>query len=392
LSVESNRGLDRIALNETTMANDLARADYRTGMIGKWHNGLHDLRFLPRARGFQHFVGFCNGGMGYYDWILERNGAVEQSDGRYLTDVFTEEAVAFIERQENDPFFLYLAYNAPHAPLEAPGERVRPYLEKTDLNPGVATLYAMVEQMDAGIGRILDSLDRSGMAENTIVVLTSDNGPWLGSDSCAGIQHPMMRTNGPFRGMKQDVLEGGIRVPCIVRWPAGLPEGTVGNAVTRFLDWRPSFNEVAGTVTTSPHPLDGGILWPLLRGESTEAAEITCWQYNRYDSVGGCNGAVREGDWKLYWPRIPEAMEKLDSDNSRYYELFHRPHYLSDIANPRVNRQLSPARPPELYNLAEDPGESRNLANDHPERTARLQTILKRWFDQVNGDRFEDGK
>ena len=129
LSVESNRGLDRIGLKERTMGDVFAAAGYATGMVGKWHNGLHDPRHHPNARGFAEFAGFLNGGMDYYNWILDRNGAPWFADGRYLTDVFTDEAEAFVERHSREPFFLLLSYNCPHAPLQAPPEAVSPYLE-----------------------------------------------------------------------------------------------------------------------------------------------------------------------------------------------------------------------------------------------------------------------
>ena len=119
LSVESNRGLDRISLREMTIADAFQQAGYITGMVGKWHNGLHDMRYHPNNRGFGEFCGFLNGGMNYWDWLIEYNGQPQNSDGTYLTDKFTNEAVDFINRHKNEQFFLYLAYNAPHAPLEA---------------------------------------------------------------------------------------------------------------------------------------------------------------------------------------------------------------------------------------------------------------------------------
>ncbi len=267
LSVESNRGLDRIALRETTIAEVFKAAGYATGMIGKWHNGLHDMRYHPNQRGFDEFCGFLNGGMDYWDWIIETNSQPQRSDGTYLTDHFTHEAVQFIERHRQNPFFLYLAYNAPHSPLEAPDDLVNAYIESGQLNTAVSTLYAMIERMDAGIGRVLDALELHGLADNTLVLFTSDNGPWLGNDKIGGDSFSMQRFNGPFRGMKQDVLEGGIRVPAILRWHDGLPSGEEYHDMIHFTDWLPTLAQACGIDRQSDLPLDGINQLFTLRGE-----------------------------------------------------------------------------------------------------------------------------
>ena len=384
--MESNRGLDRIQLSERTLGDAFLAAGYSTGMVGKWHNGLFDMRHHPNSRGFQEFAGFLNGGMGYYDWILDYNGTARHADGRYLTDVFTDEAVAFIERHRRDPFLLYLAYNAPHSPLEAPADTVRRYQEAGGANPAVATLYAMVEEMDRGVGRLLDALENRGLAENTVVVFSSDNGPWLGNDRLGGQVHSMRRYNGPFRGMKQDVLEGGIRVPAIVRWPAGLPTGTECRHMVHFCDWLPTLVQAASGKSVGLPP-DGVDQLPALRGGAQRAEPKRFWQFNRYDPVPHCNLAMRDGDWKLYWPRIPEAMVKLQSDNGPYRRLFHEPHTEMPIDNPPVERTLSPPGDPELYHLGPDPRESQDLAQQHPARLARMIREAENWFDQVEGER-----
>lgn len=386
LSVESNRGLDRIHLGEQTIADAFLAAGYSTGLVGKWHNGLFDMGYHPNSRGFQEFAGFLNGGMGYYDWVLDYNGSPRRTDGRYLTDVFTDEAVAFVERHRRDPFFLYLAYNAPHSPLEAPADTVRRCREPGGTNPAVATLYAMVEEMDRGIGRLLDTLRSLGLEENTIVVFSSDNGPWLGNDRLRGERYSMERYNGPFRGMKQDVLEGGIRVPAIIRWPAGLAAGTECRHMIHFCDWLPT---LVPTATRGPDtlPLDGVDQLPALRGEKEPPAPKRFWQFNRYDPVPHCNLAMRDGDWKLYWPRIPEAMVKLQSDNEPYRRLFHQPHAEMPIDNPPLERTLSPAGAPELYHLGRDPEEAQDLAQQQPARLSRMVREAENWFDQVEHER-----
>lgn len=389
LSVESNRGLDRIALRERTVADCFKRAGYATGMVGKWHNGLHDLRHHPNSRGFDEFLGFLNGGMGYWDWIIEANGQPQRSDGRYLTDVFTGGAVDFVQHHQQEPFFLYIAYNAPHAPLEAPAAEVADLQGAGGINDAVATLYAMIHRMDSGIGRILDALTETDQAENTIVLFTSDNGPWLGNDTLAGERFSMARYNGPFRGMKQDVLEGGIRVPAIIRWPTGLPAGDELHTMIHACDWLPTLLAACDIDGLPPLPLDGVNQLAVLRGEAGQVNLRRFWQYNRYDPVPNCNAAMRDGDWKLYWPRIPEAMVKLKADNAPYRANFQQPHRLMDVANPPVVRTLTPPRPLELYNLAQDPHEEHNLAAAEPARLAQMQLALENWFDEVNIERGE---
>jgi arylsulfatase A-like enzyme len=387
LSVESNRGLDRIALRETTIADVFKNAGYATGMIGKWHNGLHDMRYHPNNRGFDEFYGFLNGGMDYWNWIIEYNGQPEKSDGRYLTDVFTDEAVQFIQRHKTEPFFLYVAYNAPHSPLQAPQEDIQPYLETGKYNPAVSTLYGMIQRMDSGIGHILDTLEENGLADNTIVLFTSDNGPWLGNDILNSETHAMMRFNGPFRGMKQDVLEGGIRVPAILRWIDGLPSGKELHDMIHFTDWLPTLSRACGIAHQTQFALDGLDQFLSLQGETEQTPTQRFWQFNRYDPVMHCNAAMRDGNWKLYWPRIPEAMQKQPSDNASYHENFKQSHVLMDVFNPPVARVLSAASQPELYNIDDDPFENMNLAEKYPKRVHKMKLEFENWFEQVEAER-----
>ncbi len=169
-------GLDRIALREVTIADAFRSAGYATSLVGKWHNRTFDRRYEPNARGFDEFTGFCGGWTDYFRYHLRRNDSSAPSDGTYLTDLLTEEALSFIDRNRKNPFFLYLPYSAPHSPFQADADRVDYYRAK-GFNRIVATTYAMIERMDEGVGRILEKLERDGLAENTIVAFTSDNGP-----------------------------------------------------------------------------------------------------------------------------------------------------------------------------------------------------------------------
>ena len=378
ISVESNRGLDRITLSQPTIADRFRAAGYATGLVGKWHNGVFDGRYHPCARGFDEFTGFRNGGMGYWDWIIEQGESVVRSDGRYLTDVFTDAAVDFIGRHAKEPFFLTVAYNAPHEPMEAPEEDVQPFRETGAFTETVSTLYGMLRRMDAGIGRLLETLDALGLRQDTIVLFTSDNGPWLAGD--------FGRDNGPFRGQKQDVLEGGIRVPAIVRWPDGLPSGATLHEMVHFVDWLPTLAVAAGVEVLDDRPLDGVDALATLRGEAgTEAKRF--WQYNRYDPVPSCNAAMRDGPWKLVWPRIPEAMQKLPEDNVWYRRLFTEAPFDTVIENALIERQLSAPGIPSLFNIADDPGESQDLATQHPDRVTRMRVELEGWFEEVEAQR-----
>lgn len=382
LSVESNRALDRFGLRERTMGDVFGAAGYATGMIGKWHNGLFDMRYHPNNRGFVEFAGFLNGGMRYYDWVLDYNGRPRYSDGRYLTDVFTDEAVEFIQRHKTQPFFLYLAYNAPHSPLEAPEADVKHFMDKGKFNPHVATLYAMIRAMDRGIGRIMETLRNEGLDENTLIVFTSDNGPWLGGYK----GHSMERYNGPFRGMKQDTLEGGIRVPAMVRWPGGF-DPRVHHGMVHFTDWLPTLASATGIRTEGTLPLDGTDMLESLRGKTGGVNPKRFWQFNRYEPVPHCNAAMRDGKWKLYYPWIPEAKLKLTTDNIWYYGMFEQPHFETPVSNPPFERTLSPAPEPELYDIDADPHESTDLAKKFPERVSKMVHDMDNWFDEVNAER-----
>ena len=385
VDVPSNRGLDRIDTECTTIADLLSAAGYATGMIGKWHNGLHDMRFHPNSRGFDEFAGFLNGGMDYWRWVLDYNGVPRPSDGRYLTDVFTDEAREFLKRHRTEPFFLYLAYNAPHLPLQVPEEDLAVYEDRADLNPAVRTLYAMISRMDRGIGHILDALKELALDENTIVVFSSDNGPYMGGvdeESCR-------RYNGILNGCKGDVLDGGIRVPAIVRWPAAIAQGTQTGSFMHFTDWLPTLLGMAGVSLSGELRLDGCDVQKMLLGGRTNSPDVPArfWQWNRYDPVSHCNAAVREGPWKLYWPPVPDAMRKEPGDQTWYQEGMTGPHRLMVIETQPVARNLSRPQAPRLFNLNVDPGESIDLAGEYPEIAARLTKKWNRWFEEVDGER-----
>lgn len=378
------RGLDRLALRERTIADLLRAAGYATGAVGKWHLGALDPRYHPNARGFDEFVGFRGGWSDYYRWRLDRNGAFEAGDGRYLTDVLTDEAVSFIRRHNRGPFFLHVAYNAPHFPFQAPEEDVRAFRAR-GLNTGLSILYAMVARMDAGVGRILETLREQGLEDGTLVLFTSDNGPQMSGEGDMAIH----RFNGWLHGQKGQVFEGGIRVPAAVRWPDGLPGGgRQQHGAVHFTDWLPTLLHAAGVPAPAGLPLDGRDALPLLRGEAGLADIPRFWQWNRYTPEVRSNAAVSAGGWKLVRPAIRESMRLAAADAEMDRRLKYEPEAFSDIRrDPEPERSLPEPPPPLLYHLAEDPYERTDLAAAEPERVARLLRQLEDWFAAVEADR-----
>ena len=186
---------------------------------------------------------------------------------------------------------------------------------------------------------------------------------------------------------KYDVLEGGIRVPALLRWSAGLDAGSEFHKMVHATDWLPTLAAACGIDEFSGLALDGANQLPALQGQQGQTPTQRFWQFNRYDPVPHCNAAMRDGDWKLYWSPIPEAMQKLSSDNSPYQENFRQPHTLMPVSNPPVARSLSAPAQPVLYNITQDPYESTDLTQREPARLAAMRLALENWFDEVEQER-----
>ena len=378
------RGLDRLGLGEVTLANVLKDQGYATGCVGKWHLGALDAQYHPNARGFDEFVGFRGGWSDYYQWRLDYNGTFHKADGRYLTDVFTEEAVGFINRHRTEPFFLHLTYNAPHFPLQVPDEDAEPFRERGEFTEGVCRIYGMNRRMDAGIGRVLGKLERLGLAQNTLVLFTSDNGPQFGgeSDMCT------TRYNSRFNGRKCLVYEGGIRVPAIVRWPAGLAGGRSLGELVHFTDWMPTLAAVSGGKAPEDRTIDGRNVLSVLRGEERSADSPRFWQWNRYTPVAASNAAMRYGPWKLLRPVIAETMHVAREDGEMDRKLKYEPEGITDICrDPEPARTVPEPPPPLLFNIDEDPYEQNDRSEECPDTVARMQRELDGWFESVEADR-----
>lgn len=388
------RGMDRIALDEVTLGDTFAHAGYATGLIGKWHNGALDDRYHPNARGFAEFVGFRGGWMDYFDWWIERNGQREVADGRYLTDVFTAEAVDFVQRHRDEPFLLCVMYNAPHSPLQAPDDVVAPYLE-AGLSPGVAITYAMNEIMDRGVGQIVEKLEQLGLGEDTILMFTSDNGPAFGlrpDQVPAGMSTNTRRYNCGFNGQKGSVYEGGIRVPMIVRWSGGL-EGRRIDHLVHGTDWLPTLGAASGITRPGGRALDGRNILEVLRGAEEELPP-RYWQLNAYQPVSWINAAMREGPWKLVRPQLA-LRPRSDEDKRRmddYVEMdikykYHPDEVKTLMSDPDPEVVVPPPAELELYQIDDDPLEQNNLAAVEPERAGRMLAAMEQWFETVEAER-----
>ena len=378
------RGLERLALRETTIADVLKAAGYATGLVGKWHLGAFDMRYHPNNRGFDEAVCFRGGMHDYNRWRLEYNETVQRADGRYLTDVWSEEAVHFIERHKSEPFFLHVTYNAPHTPLQVPDEERTPFEETGKFTRAVSAVYAMIHRMDRGVARILDTLKQHGIEENTIVVFTSDNGPQFGGqgEDCTD------RFNCQFNGAKGSVYEGGIRVPLLMRWPAGLEGGRRLDSMVHFCDWFPTLLDAVGVEVPKEPKIDGVNVLPVLQGERGKVETRRFWQWNRYTPLVTCNAAMRDGDWKLVRPAIKEAMAVPDIQWLEV-SMYEPEHFITNgvIRGPDPRREVPAPPPPELYNIAEDPLEQHNLADRHPDRVHRMLCDLDTWFEDIEADR-----
>lgn len=378
------RGLDRIALREVTLGELFKYAGYATGLVGKWHLGALDQRYHPNARGFDEFAGFRGGWQDYYEWNLDVNGTFQKSDGRYLTDVFTDKAVQFIQRHRQEPFFLHLAYNAPHFPFQAPEEDVALFRETGKFTQAVSTIYAMNLQMDRGLERVLAELKRQGIEENTIVLFTSDNGPQFGGEG----EMCVTRYNCGFNGAKGLVYEGGIRVPMVLRWPAGLDGGRHFHDMVHFVDWLPTLLAAAGVEIPTELALDGHNVLPVLRGEEGKVETRRFWQWNRYTPQVTSNAAMRDGPWKLVRPSIAETMNVAPEDIAMDRALKYEPGKYYDICrDPEPYREVPPPPPPQLFKIEQDSLERDNLADSDPERTAKMLQALETWFEEVETER-----
>jgi arylsulfatase A-like enzyme len=321
-----------LPLDQVTLANEMKQLGYATGAVGKWHLGSQP-EYRPLRRGFDFFYGFLGGMHGYFR-AGEGANAIRRGDepvaeqNEYLTDVLTREAVGFIERNKDRPFFLYLPYNAVHVPQAAPPKYQQRFADEKD--PQRKLMLSMLAAEDDGVGRILEKLREAQLEEETLVVFFSDNGgPTQGNAS----------RNAPFRGFKGQVWEGGIRIPFMVQWKGRIQPGRVMDQPIISLDLFPTALAAAGV--TEPRKdlrLDGVNLLPWLTGERADRPHETLYWRMRPQ------WAVRDGDMKLLHTRGGETM---------------------------------------LFDLAKDPGEKADLAKQRPEVAKRLAEKFEAWNAQL---------
>jgi arylsulfatase A-like enzyme len=338
-----------LPLTEITLAQAMKKAGYAAGMVGKWHLGMQD-KFHPAQRGFDEYFGFLFGANTYVDpkradavsanptggdnntaWprnklnpIYRNQTPLEEED--YLTDAFAREAVAYIERHKNEPFFLYAPFNAPHTPLQA----MKKYTERFQhiKEPRRQVYAAMVSALDDAVGAILKKLRETGLEQNTLVVFLSDNGCATYTGAC---------TNDPFRFGKLTHFEGGFRVPFALQFPARIKGGVTYDKPISSLDLFPTAVALAGGELPKDRPYDGVNLLPFLTGKNKQAPhEVLCWR-------NGENAGVRKGHWKLF------------KGGDQYW----------------------------LYDLSKDKGEQQNVADKNPKIVADLKNELQKWEAQM---------
>jgi len=275
----TSEGGERLDLDEVTVADVFKDHGYFTAAFGKWHNGMQ-YPYHPNGRGFDEFYGFCSGHWGsYFDPMLEHNGSIVQGEG-FLPDDLTSHALSFIEEHQDDPFFVYLPYNTPHSPMQVPESYWHAFENKElglhyegqeeDLLHTKAAL-ALCENIDFNVGRVMEKLDELELAENTILIYLSDNGPngW--------------RWNGGMKGKKGSTDEGGVRSPLMMRWPGKIEPGMMINKIGSALDLFPTLTALASIEYQSPKKLDGRSLSPLLLGQDgpwEDRVRINHWREN----------------------------------------------------------------------------------------------------------------
>ncbi|WP_165232741.1 arylsulfatase [Aquisphaera insulae] len=321
-------GGERLDLDEKTIGDAFKGAGYAVGAFGKWHNGTQ-YPYHPNARGFDEFYGFCSGHWGeYFDPPLERNGRLVRGRG-FISDDLTDHALAFIEANRDREFFCYLPFNTPHSPMQVPDRFFEKFkdadlkmryagAEREDVDHTRAAL-AMCENIDWNVGRVLKRLDELKLADDTIVLYFSDNGPngW--------------RWNGGMRGRKGSTDEGGVRSPLLLRWPGHVKPGTKIGAIAGAIDLLPTLADLAGISVVPSRPLDGISVAPLLRGDSAAS-----WPDRRIFSHWNGKVSVRTQQYRL------DASGRL-------------------------------------YDMTADPGQEEDVAAERPEVAAQLKDAVARW-------------
>ncbi|WP_165065230.1 arylsulfatase B [Paludisphaera rhizosphaerae] len=332
-----------LPLNERTLPQALKEAGYETAIVGKWHLGHFQPEYLPTHRGFDHQYGHYNGALDYntherdggHDWHRDDK---ENHDKGYSTTLIGEEAARLVaEHDTTKPLFLYVPFNAVHAPHQVPAKYKEPYAKLAEPR---RTYAGMLAALDEAVGQISQAIDRKGIAGNTLIVFSSDNG---------GPQPGKVTSNGPLRGAKGQLFEGGVRVAAFATWPGKIKAGSTVDAALHMVDLFPTFMKLAGAPAEQSLPLDGRDAWPAIaEGKGTPHDAILLNTTPR-------NGAVRVADWKLIVGRPAGAGgDDGEADDA--------------AAAPDAERNR-----PHLFNLVDDPYEKNDLAAKNPAKVAELR-------------------
>jgi arylsulfatase A-like enzyme len=354
-AIDTFRGRAMMHTEEVTLAEMLAAAGYRTGIFGKWHLG-DNYPLRAQDQGFQESLTLWGGGLvqwadppqangnSYIKPWLSHNGEEKRFEG-YCSDIYADAAIDYIAKHRDNPFFVYLAFNCPHTPLEVREDDYGPY-KQTGLDETTAKIYGMVTNIDRNVGRLLKKLDELLLADDTIVIFTTDNGP------------QQRRYNGRWRGLKGSVYEGGIHVPFFVRWPRRLKAGHVVEQPAAHIDVVPTLLAACGAEPPQGVRFDGRNLLRLWEGNSTDWPDRNLYfQWHRGD--------------------VPELHRAFAVRGPRYK--------LVQAAG--VGEQMRPEFKFELFDLAEDPGEQHDLAAEKPKIIDQMKSAYESWFRDVSATR-----
>ena len=315
---------------EKTIAEYLKAAGYATALFGKWHNGAQYPND-PNGQGFDEFLGFTSGHWNnYFNTELQHNKTSVQTEG-YLSDVLTTRSMQFIANHQDAPFFCYLSLNTPHSPFQVPDAYFDKFKAK-GLNDKDACVYGMVENIDDNIGRLLAHLDQLGISENTIVLFLTDNGP------------NGHRYNGGMKGIKAQVDEGGVRVPCFIRWPEKIAAGTHIQALSAHIDLLPTLMDMLDIEAETDRVIDGRSLWPLLRGEQLNWEERPIFSIQANGALRSFPSSMRTDQYRIVWNHQNEVS---------------------------------------LYDMLSDPEQKQDIAAQHPSLIDSFSRIHQRWFSDV---------
>ena len=352
----NHRATTGINTNETTIAELLKTKGYATAIVGKWHLG-HEQQFLPLQNGFDEYLGLPYSNdmwprhptqKDFYPDLplIDGNDVVTlDPDQTQLTTMYTERAVKFVERNRDKPFFLYLAHAMPHVPLFVS--------DKYKGKSGQGLYGDVIEEIDWSVGQVLDAVKRANLDGNTLVIFTSDNGPWLSYGNHGGSRNQ-------FREGKGTSFEGGTRVPFVARWPGRIPKGSVSAVPAMTIDLLPTFAGLAGAPVPSDRVIDGRDVWPLLSKPSGARAPHD----SLYFYWGNELHAVRSGRWKLHLPHPYQSLERSGADGAPGVFV-------------RKEIELS------LFDLETDPGETRNVAAAHADVVKQLLAIAEQARDDL---------